>query len=292
MCRMQPPAIAVRGLDFRYPEPAGVTGVSDTRREAGPLFAGLSLDIPAGSRCLLLGQNGVGKTTLLRVLAGRHLVPESAVRVLGRSAFHDTSLAGRVVFLGGPFPFDVDLSVAEILRGRRHEEAGPARPGVAEGREARLSRLLTVLGIDPAWRMARLSSGQRRRVQILLGLLPEVEVVLLDEVTADLDVLARADLLDLLREESEARGVTVVYATHVLDGLTRWATHLLFLSPGAGPGGPGSRVRALAPLAEVPELVALQQAGAPAPLLQLTERWLREDRAALAAQRGGAGSSS
>lgn len=268
-----PPALEVRGLSFRYPAPPQVAPGAPAERL---LFDGLTLSIPRGSRCLLLGQNGVGKTTLLRVLAGRHMVAPEQVRVLGRSAFHDTSLAAEVVFLGGPFPFDVDLSVAEILHGRRQEESAARRPGLGEGREARVARLLAVLGIEPSWRMARLSAGQRRRVQVLLGLLPPVQVVLLDEVTADLDVLARADLLELLREESEERGVTIVYATHVLDGLTRWATHLLFLSP--GPAGQGSRVRVLAPLDQVPELVALQEASAPAPLLQLTERWLREDR--------------
>ena len=75
-----------------------------------------------------------------------------------------------------------------------------------------------MLDVDPGWRMHQVSDGQRRRVQLLLDLERTLRVILLDEVTAELDVLARADLLGFLREESAA-GVTVLYASHVLDGL-------------------------------------------------------------------------
>lgn len=253
-----PPAIAVRNLDFSY-DPT-----------EGWLFRSLLLEIEAASRCLLLGQNGAGKTTLLRILGGKHMVPREPVRVLGRSAFHDTELGAEVLFLGGPFPFDVDMSVAEVLA---------RRPPQEDPRRRRL--LLDLLGIDPAWRMQRVSAGQRRRVQVLLGLLRPMAVVLLDEVTADLDVLARADLLAFLRRESEVHGTTVLYATHVLDGLARWATHLCFLSPAVP--GPGSRVRIMAPIDQVIGQVIGQAPAAPAgdsPLLLLCERWLREDREA------------
>jgi CCR4-NOT complex subunit CAF16 len=138
------------------------------------------------------------------------------------------------------------------------------------------------LQVDLEWHLHRLSSGQRRRVQLLLGLLDPADVVLLDEVTADLDVLSRAGLLSFLKDDSARRGTTLVYATHVLDGLTRWATHLCFLSPGFV--GQGARVRVMAPLAEVEELAALERAGSPAPLLELCERWLRDERGAQAAR--------
>ena len=230
------PAIDVRNLSFRYPG------------ARAPVFADLSLAIPNAARCLLLGANGVGKSTLLRLIGGRHLIAPATIHVLGRPAFQDTSLTGDVAFLGGPFPFSADISVAEVLA---------ARPGIDPRRRA---RVLDVLEIDPAWRMHRVSDGQRRRVQILLDLERSLKVILLDEVTADLDVLSRADLLRFLREESEERGVTTVYATHVLDGIADWATHLAFLSPG--------RLRYFAPM------------DPSVPLRERCERWMREDRAA------------
>ncbi|MBN1772376.1 MAG: ATP-binding cassette domain-containing protein [Deltaproteobacteria bacterium] len=256
-------AIAVRGLEFAYPAPPGGPA-------SPPVFRGFDWTVPAGCRCLLLGANGVGKTTLLRLVGGKHLVPPDAVRVLGRPAFHDTGLVRRVAFLGSRFPLEADVAVREILDRRCPRDAPPERSG-------RRDALLEALQVEPGWHLHRLSSGQRRRVQLLLGLLDPAEVVLLDEVTADLDVLSRSDLLAFLRDDSERRGTTVIYATHVLDGLTRWATHLCFLSPGAAEEG--TRVRAMASLAEVTELAALVRDGSPAPLLELCERWLREERA-------------
>jgi CCR4-NOT complex subunit CAF16 len=209
------PAIDIDRLTFAYGDGTRV-------------FTDFSWSVPAGARCLLLGANGVGKSTLLRIVAGRHMFAPETARVLGRPAFHDTTLAGEVAFIGGGFPFSADISVGEILE---------RRPGIAPQRRA---AVMDILDVDPGWRMHRVSDGQRRRVQLLLDLERSLRLILLDEVTAELDVLARADLLRFLRQESEARGVTIVYASHVLEGLQAFGTHLAFLSPG--------RMRCFAPL--------------------------------------------
>jgi CCR4-NOT complex subunit CAF16 len=231
----RPPAVVVRGLDFRY---------HGAQRLA---LARIELTLAPGCRCLLIGRNGAGKTTLLRVLAGKHLIPADQVRILGRPAFHDTSLPDRVMFLGGRFPFRMDVTVRE--------------------------RLVAMLDIDPDWHMDRVSDGQRRRVQLLLGLLAPAEVLLLDEVTSDLDLVARADLLDFLRDESR-RGATILYATHVLDELEEWATHLALME--------GGRMLRLEALGKVPELAALRAAGVPSPLTRLVLGWLRRGPAPVA----------
>lgn len=203
-----PPPVVVRGLDFRY-APDQPLVLRDV------LFT-----VEAAARCLLVGRNGAGKSTLLEILAGQHLVPPDAVRVLGLPAFHDTSLAGRVSYIGGDFPFEADVAVADILS---------AYTGIDPVRRA---RLVQILDVDPTWRMSRVSSGQRRRVQLVLGLLRPAEVFLLDEVTTDLDLIGRLDLLELLRAESEDRGATIVLATHVFDRLDRWATEVVHVAKG------------------------------------------------------------
>jgi CCR4-NOT complex subunit CAF16 len=229
--------IEVKGLVFRY------------RGAPSAVLDGLDLTIERGRRVLMIGANGAGKTTLMRVLAGKHMVDQHTVRVLGSSAFHDPNLSGRIEMLGGRFPFEVDLQVAEILE--RQVGIDPARR----------ARLIDVLGVDRDWHMHAVSDGQRRRVQLLLGLMRPREVLLLDEITTDLDLIARADLLQFLREESEG-GATIVYATHIFDTLDQWATDLVYLVRG--------RVAYAGPLAAVME--------ANLPLVQLVERWLRRDR--------------
>lgn len=73
---------------------------------------------------------------------------------------------------------------------------------------------MEVLDINPDWRMHTVSDGQRRRVQICLGLLKPFDVLLLDEITVDLDVLGRADLMEFLKEECEQREATIIYVRH------------------------------------------------------------------------------
>jgi ABC-type uncharacterized transport system ATPase subunit len=58
------------------------------------------------------------------------------------------------------------------------------------------------------------------------------QVLLMDEITVDMDVLGRMDLLDFFRQECEQRGATIVYATHIFDGLEGWITHVAYLEDG------------------------------------------------------------
>ncbi|MFH2007926.1 MAG: ATP-binding cassette domain-containing protein [bacterium] len=237
--------VQVHGLDFRY--------------GAGQPLAlrGLGLELRAGQRVLLVGANGAGKTTLLRVLGGKHMVDREAVRVLGRPAFHDTTLAADVCFIGGSFPVELDVRVSEMLAGSGRYAVDPARQ----------ARLIEVLGVDRDWRMHRVSDGQRRRVQLLLALQRPSKLLLMDEITTDLDILVRADLLAFLKEECEARGVTIAYATHIFDGLEDWATDLAVLEKGW--------IVRESPLGELEELAELRNEGMSSPLYRLVERWLR-----------------
>ncbi|GLJ30909.1 hypothetical protein SUGI_0615260 [Cryptomeria japonica] len=215
-------SIQVRGLNFSY------------GGEGQPWFiTNFNLDLPKGSRQILVGANGSGKTTLLKILAGKHMVGgKDVVQVLGRSAFHDTSLvcSGELAYLGGSWskavgcagdiPLQGDFSAKDMIFGV--EGVDPARR----------DKLIELLDIDLHWRMHKVSDGQRRRVQICMGILHPFKVLLLDEVTVDLDVVARLDLLDFLREECEQRGASIVYATHIFDGLESWATHIAYIKDG------------------------------------------------------------
>lgn len=59
-----------------------------------------------------------------------------------------------------------------------------------------------------------------------------LQVLLLDEVTVDMDIVGRLDLLNFFKEECSERGATIVYATHIFDGLETWATHIAYVSNG------------------------------------------------------------
>merc|ERR1719301_161206 len=97
---------------------------------------------------------------------------------------------------------------------------------------ARTKHLATVLQVPLEWRINNLSDGQRRRCQLLEILSTPRPVYLMDEITSDLDIFAREGILGFLRAESELRGATIFYCTHIFDHLEGWATHLLHLSQG------------------------------------------------------------
>merc|ERR1711907_609778 len=128
------------------------------------------MSLKRGDRCLLVGANGAGKSTFLKVVAGKHLVPKGAIRVLDKDAFHDTTLNQQLAYLGGswvrevPFagyavPMTADMSPEEMIANTTGVDL------------VRMERLIDVLGINMKWRLHTLSEGQRRRVQIFVGLL-------------------------------------------------------------------------------------------------------------------------
>mmetsp|Transcript_16484 Transcript_16484/g.18638 ORF Transcript_16484/g.18638 Transcript_16484/m.18638 type:complete len:310 (+) Transcript_16484:64-993(+) len=222
-------AIRVKDLNFSYTAPG---------QKSVTALKNISFDIPTGSRCLLLGANGAGKSTLLRILAGKHLLDQDQVVVLGKPAFFQTLGVSGITFLGTNWvrtvafagnnvPYQADIPVCELMKDLQDEFAD------------RRDNLYEILEIEPHWRMHQVSDGQRRRVQIMLGLLRPFKLLLLDEMTVDLDVLARRKFLEYLEKECTESNATVVYATHIFDGMEGFATHVVMLEEGelvrAGP---------------------------------------------------------
>lgn len=91
---------------------------------------------------------------------------------------------------------------------------------------------MQILDIDLEWRMHAVSDGERRRVQLAMGLLRPWTVLLLDEITVDLDILSRHEFLAFLKRETELRPCTIMYATHIMDNLAQWPTHLVHMHMG------------------------------------------------------------
>lgn len=118
--------------------------------------------------------------------------------------------------------------------------------------------------------MHEVSDGQRKRVQILLKMLKPFALLLLDEVTTNLDVISRLDFLMFLKDESEQRGVTIIYATHIFDGMEDWASELVHLSHGT--------VIKQGPKESFEELLEYKRKGLSAPLLRMVTCWLRDER--------------
>ena len=213
-----------------------------------------------------LGANGAGKTTLLKIMGGKHMVPREKVLILGREAFYDTSLtsSGDLSYIGGNWQRDVAFAGYNIpLAG--DFPASKMLDGIKGVDPARKKRIIDALDVDVEWRMHQVSDGQRRRVQLAWGLMHEFKVLLLDEITVDLDVLGRAELMKFLRQECEERQCTILYATHIFDGLEKFASHVAFVA--------GGKLQFCKEMESIPSLKSRK----PGALLKEVEIWLRED---------------
>ncbi|WP_326844914.1 ATP-binding cassette domain-containing protein [Actinomyces provencensis] len=189
--------------------------------EDRPVRAGIDIDIPRGVSTCIIGDNGLGKSTLALTLVG--LLPQVSgeVRVAedlapapGRTDPHAWSshqLLGRVsmVFQEPEYQF-VSRTVREEL------EVGPRAMGVPEGRTAELvGRFLRALALEDVARAnpMTLSGGEKRRLSVATALISAPRVVVLDEPTFGQDRATWLELVGILRD-AVARGTTIVSITH------------------------------------------------------------------------------
>jgi ABC-2 type transport system ATP-binding protein len=194
-----------------------------------PALKGVGVNLQAGEMLALLGPNGAGKSTLLQLLTGLFTPDQGRIEVLGHDMRRHPSraLAGLgVVFQQSAL--DLDLSVMANLLFHTDLHGLPR----ALARE-RIAARLDALGLgEQARSMVRsLSGGTRRKVELVRALLHEPRVLLMDEATVGLDPASRQQLLDTVRGLCRARGMGVLWATHLIEEV-HGADRLMLLHQG------------------------------------------------------------
>ncbi|GAA2198650.1 ABC transporter ATP-binding protein [Streptomyces bangladeshensis] len=181
-----------------------------------------SFRLPTGRVCAVVGPNGAGKSTLLALAAGLTAATEGSVTVLGTTP---AAARPRIGFVAQDKPLYPQLTVAETLR--MGADLNPGRWDAA-GAE----RVVAGGDLDPKARVRSLSGGQRTRVALALALGKRPELLLLDEPMADLDPLARHELMGTLMAQAAQYGTTIVMSSHVVAELEDSCDHLLLVGGG------------------------------------------------------------
>lgn len=189
-------------------------------RGGGWALRDCSFRLPAGRICALVGPNGAGKSTLLALAAGFLRPTEGTVRVLGAAP---GAARERVSFVAQEKPLHPQLTVAETLWAGAELNPASWDRAVAE----RVTEPLP----DRA-RVRSLSGGRRTRLALALALGKRPELLLLDEPMADLDPLARHQLMDTLMAEAAEHDTAVVMSSHILTALEGTCDFLLLVDGG------------------------------------------------------------
>ena len=211
------PVVNIKNLNFAYDRDSGKKNL-----------VGLNCCIEPNSKIILVGANGAGKSTLLRILTGQIFMglESDEFDINGKPTANDQS--NGVAYLGGTWkrrrtgfegvcPYTMDCAASEMMA--KWQEAN----------KERRDELVRVLGINLNWRMHECSDGQRKKVRIMIKLLRPFRLCVIDEFAADLDIFSRNRFFRYLTKECEARGASVVYATHIFDQADSWASHIAFM---------------------------------------------------------------
>jgi ABC-2 type transport system ATP-binding protein len=182
-----------------------------------------SLSIPAGRVVALVGPNGAGKTTLLHLAVGLLSPNEGSVAVLGQPAGTADTLP-RVAFLAQDKPLYDGFSVADMLRFGAHLNPGWDQ----EHAEKRLAEL--EIPLDR--KVGKLSGGQQAQVALTVALAKRPDLLVLDEPLANLDPLARHEVMRGLMAAVADTGMTVVLSSHVVSDLENTCDWLVVLNRG------------------------------------------------------------
>jgi len=210
-----PPAVRVRGLRKRYGNPR--TGYKDA-------VAGLDLDVASGEIVAVLGPNGAGKTTTIEILEGFRDRDDGEVEVLGE----DPRRAGRSwrARIGVVMQDSRDMSELTVL-----EKVRSAAASYPDPRDPTEVIAAVGLGEKTRARTRGLSGGQRRRLDVALGIVGRPELLFLDEPTTGFDPHARRSFWDLVTRLRDD-GTTILLTTHYLDEAAHLADRVVVVRGG------------------------------------------------------------
>jgi len=217
---------------------------------ATAVLRGIDFEVRRGEVVALLGPNGAGKSTTVEILEGFRAPSGGTVRVLGHDPLTgDEEWRSRIGVVLQSWRDHGRWRVRELIDIFSRFYASPSRPAFD------VDELLERVGLaDHARsRVRTLSGGQRRRLDVAIGIVGRPEVLFLDEPTAGFDPAVRREFHELVHDLTDLEGATVLLTTHDLSEAERLADRILILDDGVivADGSPDELARRVAGSSEV-----------------------------------------
>lgn len=189
----------------------------------------LSMHVPKGSIYGFVGKNGAGKTTLIRLICGLQLPTAGSYRLYGtestaREITKTRKRMGAVVEMPAIY---YDMTAVENIRQQYRVLGRPGKAGVLELLE------LVGLGGTGKKKARNFSLGMRQRLGIAVALAGDPDFLVLDEPVNGLDPQGIVEIRELILRLNRERNITVLISSHILDELSRLATHYGFIDRGS-----------------------------------------------------------
>lgn len=192
---------------------------------AKPALRDLTLDLPQGGIHAVLGRNGAGKSTLFRILLGFLTASQGSSRVLGHdSQAIPTAARADIAFVDQEHALPGWLSVDQLC--------AQQQPLYERWDQKAFDRVVDLFELTPGQRVAELSRGERAGLCLALALAQNPRLMILDEPTLGLDVVANQAVLEAILLASEQADRTLVFCSHHMDEVERIADSLAILERG------------------------------------------------------------
>jgi ABC-2 type transport system ATP-binding protein len=179
----------------------------------------LNLRVPLGTVYGLLGRNGAGKSTTLKMLVGLVHPDRGRAQLLGDDvATLSPATRGRVAYLAEGHPLYRWMTVRQAVTF--------TRAFYPTARSELMDQILDHFGLPPRAKIGKLSRGQRAQVSLALAVAPDPELLILDDPTLGLDANVRRDFLESMIQIIQRRGRTILFSSHVLGDVERVADRI------------------------------------------------------------------
>lgn len=192
-----------------------------------PLFSvdQISLDVKQGYITGLIGPNGVGKSTLIKMILGNVRPDSGSVKILGNDMpAHEVDIKQRIAIVSDDCFYYEHLTISDTKK--------MIAPFYKRWNDKKFNNYLEQFELSPKKKIADLSKGMKIKFALAVALSHAAELLIMDEPTSGLDPVFRRELLDLLADMMQDERNTIIFSSHITTDLDRIADYITFINRG------------------------------------------------------------